>query len=336
MENSVKSTKTTIVIPNYNGIKYLKDCLDSIKAAGNYPLIIVDNSSTDGSVEYIKTRMKDMPGINLVELSTNTGFCHASNVGLKLVSTEYAFLLNNDTTIEIDTITALEARMDSDKRIFSAQSRILTMLNHDLADDCGDLYCALGWAFGRAKNKPFERFLTPVDIFAGCGAAVMYRMSAFDLVGMFDEKHFAYLEDIDLGYRARIYGFRNVYEPTSVIYHAGSATSGSRYNEFKVDLSSRNSVYIVYKNMPIGQIIINLPFLIPGFAIKALFFARKGMGATYIRGLKKGFDLCKEDRLLRNKKEEYHKVPFKFYHMPAYVAIQLDLWANLVKRFTEG
>lgn len=87
----------------------------------------------------------------------------------------------------------------------------------------------------------------------------------FEEIGMFDEKHFAYLEDIDVGYRARIAGYDNLYEPKSEVIHVGSAASGARYNEFKVKMSSRNNVYLIYKNMPVVQKILNSPFLFVGF-----------------------------------------------------------------------
>ena len=315
---------TTVLIPNYNGIEYLKNCLPGLKGR---PVIIVDNGSEDGSEEYIR---REYPEIELIELRENTGFCHAVNLGLKRIHTKYVFLLNNDTVVDEDAISSLEARMDENNHIFSAQARILNMLNHDLADDCGDYYTALGWAFARGKDKDSRKYMKPVDIFAGCGAAVMYRMELFDDIGMFDENHFAYLEDIDLGYRARIQGYRNVYEPSALVYHAGSGTSGSRYNSFKIRLSSRNSIYLVYKNMPLLQIIINLPFLIAGSGIKIFFFFKKGMGRVYLKGLAEGFKLCKEDA-----EDGYrHKVMFRLRNLPNYLKIQIELWVNVVRRLS--
>ena len=95
-------------------------------------------------------------------------------------------------------------------------------------------------------------------------------------IGGFDELHFAYLEDVDIGYRAQIFGLKNVTEPAAVVYHAGSGSTGSRYNAFKVTHSSRNNIYLIYKNMPLLQLILNLPFLLAGFLMKQLFFMKKG------------------------------------------------------------
>ena len=137
------------------------------------------------------------------------------------------------------------------------------------------------------------------------------------------EAHFAYLEDIDVGYRAQIYGYENWYCPRAVVWHVGSGTSGSRYNEFKVRHSSRNNVYMIYKNMPFLQIILNLPLLIPGFVVKWLFFVRKGFGKEYANGIFNGIAMSDKEK----------KVPFQKRHLWNYVRIQVQLWVNVVRRF---
>ncbi len=104
--------------------------------------------------------------------------------------------------------------------------------------------------------------------------------------------------------------------------HVGSATSGSVYNEFKIRHSSRNSVYLIYKNMPWPQILLNLPFLAAGFLMKILFFARKGYFREYVSGLWKGVRLCRTDK----------KVRFRGKNLPQYLRIQLELWVNTVRR----
>lgn len=318
--------RTTVLIPNYNGIKYIEACLDSLLKCGDVPIVIVDNGSADGSAELIA---EEYPEVRLIRLEKNTGFCHAVNVGLHEVKTDFVFLLNNDTTVDQDCIKVLEKRMDSDKRLFAAQAKILNMYNPGLIDDCGDLYSALGWAYARGKDKSADGFEKASYCFACCGAAVMYRMSVLSYIGEFDENHFAYLEDIDLGYRARIYGFSNIFDPQALVYHAGSATSGSRHNKFKVDLSARNSIYLIYKNMPFLQWLINLPLLIIGFAVKTLFFILKGMGGTYVKGLFKGIKLCAEDA----QTVPGHKVKFKWKRIITYVIIQFELWVNIFRRF---
>ena len=191
-----------------------------------------------------------------------------------------------------------------------------------LMDDAGDYYCALGWAFGRGKGKSVDKYNEPAEIFAACAGAAIYRKKMLESLGYFDEKHFAYLEDIDIGYRARIHGYKNVYAPKAVVYHVGSGFSGSAHNAFKVKLSSRNNVYLIYKNMPFLQIVINSPFLLAGFAVKWLFFLKKGLGKEYVSGLKDGIRLCRE-----GKKEKYFGK-----NLSNYLKIQLELWLNVVRR----
>lgn len=118
--------------------------------------------------------------------------------------------------------------------------------------------------------------------------------------GYFDEEHFAYLEDTDLGYRAQIFGYENWYLPKARVYHVGSGTSGSRYNQFKIRYSSRNNIYMLYKNMPLLQILLNLPFLVLGFGVKFLFFAGKGYGREYAAGIKNGFSISRKGKKFRS------------------------------------
>ena len=247
---------------------------------------------------------------------------------IRLAKTEYVMLLNNDTEVDADCVKNLYRTIVQKKDAFSVSAKILSMQQPETIDDAGDLYCSLGWAFALGKGKPRRAYHKASKIFAACGCAAIYRKSVFETIGYFDENHFAYLEDIDVGYRARISGYENYYAPDALVYHAGSAVSGSRYNEFKVRLASRNSVYLIYKNMPFLQILLNLPHLVPGFGIKALFFAKKGMGRTYMEGIAEGI------RLSLSKEGRRQKVPFRSECLGNYVRVQMELWWNTVRRIT--
>lgn len=318
--------KSTVVIPNYNGIAYIKNCLDSLyidmeETACN--VIVVDNHSTDGSRELLK---KEYPWITLITFEENTGFCKAVNAGIEAADTEYVILLNNDTTVEKGFVSALEKVMDFYPKAFSAGAKMVDMKNPLVIDDAGDFYCALGWAFARGCGKPADKYVKVKEVFSACGGAAIYRKSILDKIGLFDELHFAYLEDLDIGYRAKIHGYRNYFAPDAVVYHAGSASSGSRHNAFKVDLSSKNSVYVIYKNMPLLQQVINLPFFMAGYFVKWLFFLRKGLGRNYVKGvftgIKRNFD----------KEARKHKVKFKWAYLFNYFRIQWELWKNVILR----
>ena len=231
-------------------------------------------------------------------------------------------LLNNDTEVDKNFVGEMLAAIKRHKKAFSCSARMICYHDRDKLDDAGNYYSALGWAYARGKGKDIHSFEKEGRIFTSCAGAAIYRKKVFEKIGYFDEEHFAYLEDIDVGYRARIFGYENWYVPAALVYHVGSGTSGSRYNQFKTRYSSRNNIYLIYKNMPLLQIILNLPFLAAGFLIKFLFFAVKGMGKEYLAGIKNGFSISMNHR----------KVPFSVKHLPNYCKIQLELWENMFRR----
>ena len=314
----------TVVIPNYNGKKYLDDCFRSLKKQtySEFRVIIVDNGSTDGSAEYIKSKY---PDVEVIALNENTGFANAVNVGIKAADSEYVFLLNDDTVCDERAIESLVRTMNRGKKLFSVQAKLLQLKNPELIDDSGDYYCALGWAFSPGRDKKSSFLTKQTAVTSACAGAAMYRRALFDEIGYFDEKHFCYLEDVDIGYRARVKGYINACDPDALVYHAGSGTSGSRYNSFKVELTAGNNLYFIYKNMPVLQIIINLPFIIAGIIIKHVFYVRKGLGMSHVRGIMAGFS-----KILKNadRRQKFGKKEFL-----ACAGLQLELWINIARRF---
>ena len=316
-------SRVTVVIPNYNGKKYLEDCLRSISRQSfeDIHIVVVDDGSTDGSPDYIR---EHFPAVELIDLGGNTGFANAVNVGIKASDSEYVFLLNNDTVCDNKAVESLVRIMDNKKKLFSAQAKMLKIQEpHDI-DDCGDLYCALGWAFSPGKDKNNRQFSRRESVTSACAGAAMYRREYFEQVGYFDEAHFCYLEDVDIGYRARLKGYANIMEPRAIVYHAGSATSGSRYNEFKVELTAGNNLYLIYKNMPALQIAINFPLIMLGILIKHVFYARKGLGKAHIRGLAAG--------LKKIRQNPGKRVCFGGKELLNAVRLQIELWVNLARR----
>nr|WP_297884603.1 glycosyltransferase family 2 protein [uncultured Blautia sp.] len=313
--------EASVVIPNFNGIAFLDSVLGSLEGQTerNFEVIFVDNGSTDGSCSFVAA---NYPWVHLIELSENFGFCRAVNEGIRAAKAPYVLLLNNDTEVAENFVEEMLAAIKRHENAFSCAARMVQYHDRDRIDDAGNYYCALGWSFARGKGKDVHRYEKEEKIFAACGGAAIYRKKILDKIGLFDEEHFAYLEDTDIGYRARIQGYENWYAPRAIVYHVGSGTSGSRYNQFKTRYSSRNNVYLIYKNMPLLQILLNLPFLIAGFGIKLLFFAVKGMGREYIAGIKNGFTISHKGK----------KVPFELKNLPNYLKIQVELWVNMFRR----
>lgn len=313
--------EVSVIIPNYNGSAYLDGVLSTLErqTMKNYEVILVDNGSTDGSSAFV---MANYPWVHLVELQDNFGFCGAVNAGIRASRAPYVLLLNNDTEVEPDFLEEMTAAIRRHKKAFSCAARMVQFHDRDKLDDAGNYYCALGWSYARGKGRDIHTYEREEKIFAACGGAAIYRRKIFEKIGLFDEEHFAYLEDTDVGYRARIHGYENWYAPKAIVYHVGSGTTGSRYNHFKTRYSSRNNVYLIYKNMPFLQILLNLPFLVAGFGIKFLFFLVKGMGKEYLAGIKNGFQISKKGK----------KVPFSLANLPNYCRIQIELWVNMIRR----
>ena len=314
--------EVSVIIPNYNGMAYLEGVLSSLEQQEfqNFETILVDNGSSDGSVAFT---MGNYPWVHIIDLPDNFGFSRAVNEGIYAARAPYVLLLNNDTEVDRYFVGEMLAAIKRHRRAFSCSARMICYHDRDKLDDAGNYYSALGWAFARGKGKDVHSCESEDKIFTSCAGAAIYRKKIFEKIGYFDEEHFAYLEDIDVGYRARINGYENWYAPKAIVYHIGSGTSGSRYNHFKTRYSSRNNIYLIYKNMPFLQILLNLPFLILGFGMKILFFTQKGMGREYIAGIKNGFQISHRDK----------KVKFKLKNLEQYIKIQLELWGNLFYRF---
>ena len=314
-------SEVSIIIPNYNGGSFIRDCIDSLKIQSyrDFEIIVVDNDSKDGSADIVENEYKD---VRIKRLDQNYGFSRAVNEGVRMSGSPFVLLLNSDTRAEEGFVEALVGTIKRDDRIFSVASKMIQMKDPDKLDGAGDLYSAFGWAYARGKGRSSAGYTREARVFAACGGAAIYRRSILDEIGWFDEFHFAYLEDTDIGYRARIMGYRNIYCPEARVYHVGSGVTGSRYNDFKIRISARNNMYVIMKNMPALQVIINLPFLLAGFMIKALFFIMIGHGRAYLSGLKRGYILCRQAR----------KFPYSSKNLKNYFVIQLELWLNLFRR----
>lgn len=277
----------SVIIPNYNGEHFLKACLEALKRQtfDDMEVILVDNASTDDSIKLAKELYRE---IRVIELHDNTGFAYAVNRGIEAAKGEYVLLLNNDTIVFPNFVKNQYKMIKGKPDVFSCSALMIQNQNHELVDDAGDELAVLGWGFAPDRDKPVSGCGVPHEVFSSCAGAAIYRKAVFDEIGLFDESFFAYLEDMDVGYRARLAGYRNLYNPYAKVYHLGSASSGSRHNAFKVELSARNSMYMMKKNMPVWQYILNLPFIVAGIAIKTVYFAKKGIAGAYIRGSYRG------------------------------------------------
>ncbi len=217
--------RVAIVIPNWNGLLWLEDCLTCLRKQRfqDFKIVIVDNGSVDGSIEFLA---EHFPEVEVIELGQNTGFAHATNVGIDCTDSLYVALLNNDTKADPNWLMALADALDkAPPDVAGIASRMVQMDRPDLMDDAGDVLSWYGSATKRGHGKPASDFSNPCEVFSPCAGAALYRRSVLKQLNGFDECFFAYLEDVDLGFRARIAGHRFLYSPAALVQHKGHGSS---------------------------------------------------------------------------------------------------------------
>ena len=281
----LKNPLITIIIPNYNGKRFLDICLSSViqQTFKDFNVIVVDNGSTDDSVDFIK---KNYPDIQLIEFHKNLGFSVAINEGIKQSMSEYVFLLNNDTELTpgfLDEI--LSALNDNNENDYCAP-KILNYHRRNILDGAGDgiFKGGAGYRLGTLE-KDNGMYNEKKTVFGACAGAAIYRRSFFKQVGYFDEDFFAYLEDVDINFRANLLGLKCLYVPAAKIYHIGSATTGSTLNDFTVQLTTKNIFSVIIKNYPMPILLKCMPEILLYHIAWFFFVLKKDLLMAYIRGI---------------------------------------------------
>ena len=195
----------SVVIPNYNGARFLNECLKSINRKTVLEIIVIDNGSSDESIDII---LKNHPDVILIKNERNCGFAKAVNQGILRARGEYVFLFNNDAILANDyVIGKLVSEIESEDNIFSVSSKMIQWYNKSLIDDAGDEYTILGWTKRVGYGKSVENYSESRDTFSACAGAALYKRKLLLDLGLFDEEFFAYMEDVDLSFRARLGGY---------------------------------------------------------------------------------------------------------------------------------
>lgn len=272
----------SIIIANWNGLKFLEKCLASLASQTyrNFEIIIIDNGSNDGSVQFIRDKH---PQVNILENKTNIGFASANNQGIKAARGKYIFLLNNDTIIDRDGLYNLVKKADaSPLDVGMWACKILSLQYPPIIDSVGGLLISnSGIAKGRGRNEKDIKQYDKDEVFIPSACAGMYRKEMLEQIGLFDEDFFAYCEDTDLGFRARLAGWKADSVPDAVVYHYYSGTAG-RYSPIKAYLVERNHIWVALKNFPFSMLV-TLPlntlwrYLLQAYAVTS----KKGAGARY-------------------------------------------------------
>lgn len=270
------SPRACLAVLNFNGRDLLAQALPSITAQDHpaFEVVVVDNGSTDGSAEYLR---EHWPDVRLVALAVNVGVTAALNAMVDAAAgSEYVALLNNDVELEPDWLSRLVAVLEARPQLAAAAGKLVRFSERTIIDRAGDELHWSSAAYGRGAGELDRgQYEEPGEVFSVGGAAALYRTSAFERVGRFDEAFFAYLEDVDWGFRARLAGFGAWYEPAAVGYHHGGATLGA-INPFSLYHLRRNQIWLVVKNYPRRALLRRSPALLWFTAMQTAVAVRPG------------------------------------------------------------
>jgi GT2 family glycosyltransferase len=270
----------SIVILTWNGRHHLDACLSAVAAQQGVDAetILVDNASSDGTVEYVRARY---PWVRVLALDGNYGFTGGNNAGARAARGRYLAFLNNDTVPDPGWLRALVAGLDERGGVALATSRIVYLHDPRIVDSAGDGLTRWGGAFKRHHGGDAAEVAESRDVFGACGAAFVVPKRVFDELGGFDEDFSLSHEDVDLSYRARLRGYRCRYVADSIVHHRGSATLG-RGSRVAVFHGQRNLEWLYVQNTPLPLLVRTLPGHVLYNVAAAAHFARHGLLGTFL------------------------------------------------------
>ncbi len=296
------SLPMSVIVLNYNGLRWIANCLDAlIEGNPGAEVIVVDNASTDGSADIVRSRF---PDVRLLQLPENVGFAAGNNAGARAASGQLLVFLNNDTVPERGFAGKLRTAFD-DPSVGLATARIVYLHDPTVIDSAGDGYLRAGGAYKRFHGQPATGdALAPDEVFGACGAAFTIRRDLFEELGGFDEAFFMVYEDVDLSYRARLLGWRCVYVADAVVHHGGSSTLG-RVSPSAVFYGQRNLEWVYVKNTPGALLARTCAAHVCYVAAAGLRYLAHGRGPAYFRA--KFAALGGLPRVLRQRREIQHR-----------------------------
>ena len=246
----------SFVIVNWNGRHLLQDCLSSIRSQTyrEWEILVVDNGSTDGSREFLAG---NFPEATVIPLETNQGFAEPNNIAFRKSDARFIATINNDLTLDPAWLASLVDAMERRPDCFAVQGKILKSDQREIVDTCGLGMRPCGAARNLAHNRPESEIREERPIFAVSAGAALYRRETLVQLGLFESRYFAYYEDLDLGWRARLKGLQSWLIPKAIAYHKVHGTSGGVPGDFLWFLSERNRLRTVVRNMPFSALLGN-------------------------------------------------------------------------------
>ena len=267
--------RVALMVLNFNGLPFLKDCLESITQSTypNLEICVIDSGSTDDSCKFVSS---NYPKVKVMRFKQNVGFVHAYNTTVKTVEADYIVLLNNDTIADADLIEELVETAESNAHVGSVGCRIVQLegpRRYGPVFFTGNgLYIGpLFFGSAVAKHAVYLTYETATECIANSAAAVLYRKSLIDLIGLFDPDFWTDWEDHDLGFRICVAGYRNLYTPRTKVLHRGGATLGPVDSRCRVIRITRNMLFTYVKNYEARNIVLRFfPLLFGIFPYREL------------------------------------------------------------------
>lgn len=267
----------SIIIVNWNGIRFLKDCLKSLSETSyrEKEILFVDNASFDDSVSYVR---KNFPNINVIQNKKNLGFAGGHEVAFKKSKGQAILILNTDTIVEKNLVDALIKKLYENDAIGAAQPKIVIYPQKNLIDSIGSFFLMSGdlYHYGREKDPRLPIYNRPMDIFSAKGACILFKKEVLAKTGFFDKDYFAYFEETDLCMRIWLAGYRVVYTPETVVYHKGGASAKRVVPSYIQFHSYKNGICTYLKNLSFKYLCKVLPVMIGLYMGGSIFYTIKG------------------------------------------------------------
>jgi hypothetical protein len=270
----MQEPKVAVLVINYNGKHFLKACLESLEKQTykNYEVYIVDNASTDGSIEYVK---QHFPWVKTIVFSENLGFAKAYNEATRIVNADYAVFLNNDTKVDANWLSELVKGALEDESVVAVGSKILFYAQPGILQHAGAQLALTGGGIDVGQyEKDDGKYDKRRLVGAVCGAAMLVRKDGFLKLGGFDDDFFAYFEDTDFCWRVWLHGYKVIYVPTSVVYHKFGGSWGPLESPRRIFLAQKNQAMSMIKNFELRNLVQGLILLLVYSGVKTLVFLR--------------------------------------------------------------
>jgi len=281
----------TVIIPALRRPDLTERCLHSVAAqdqgGDRLEIVVVENAAQQDTNFNLETLPATFPfPARQILLEQNLGTTDSANRALAESSSEFVLLLNNDIELDSRYISLLAVRLRTDSRLAFVTGKLVNARERNRLDGAGDA-CLLGGGAYRLGHEDVDigQFDQPSEVFAGCGAATLYRRSALEDVTGLDGDFFAYLDDVDLAFRLRLRGWHGTYEPAAIAYHIGSATLGDPMHPRIARWMTRNQLLLLLKNYPVGVALRLLPRICVYQLLWFLMVLRGGKLISYLRGL---------------------------------------------------